>query len=362
MHPFVEQIGKLGAPLLRALDGFDKARRWLHPPHLESLRAALAPLHAELEQAAAAYVLTAPPEDLQDFARQYGDAAASALRSLELFCNPAPPELAMQRILAAMHEHCVAQELLYPLRVVLPPVSLFFLEPAARPRAGALDPTAPTAPVGILHTGSERAGGRGGFSLYVPENYDAARPWPLVVALHGGSGSGRDFLWTWLREARSRGFLLLSPSSRGSTWSLLDPEVDHAALLSMVAWVRERWHVATDRILLTGLSDGATYALLSGLREQVPYSALAPVSGVFHPANLSNGNLDRARGCRIYLVHGALDWMFPVQLARSAAATLQQAGADLVFREIDDLSHTYPREENDAILRWFDPSLALPQA
>jgi hypothetical protein len=31
-----------------------------------------------------------------------------------------------------------------------------------------------------------------------------------------------------------------------------------------------------------------------------------------------------------------------------------------VFREIEDLSHTYPREENDRILTWFDRSLALP--
>ncbi len=127
----------------------------------------------------------------------------------------------------------------------------------------------------------------------------------------------------------------------------------------MIAYVRERWNVAGDRILLTGLSDGATYTLLSGLREDVPYTALAPISGVLHPANFANGNLERARGARIYLVHGALDWMFPVQLARLAAAQLRAAGAELTFREIDDLSHTYPREENAAILTWLDPALAL---
>ena len=32
------------------------------------------------------------------------------------------------------------------------------------------------------------------------------RPWTVVtyMFLHGGFGHGRDFLWTWLREARSR--------------------------------------------------------------------------------------------------------------------------------------------------------------
>jgi hypothetical protein len=37
------------------------------------------------------------------------------------------------------------------------------------------------------------------------------------------------------------------------------------------------------------------------------------------------------------------------------------SGADITLRVIDDLSHTYPREENDRILKWFEPELALPE-
>ncbi|MCC6766404.1 MAG: hypothetical protein IT293_17220 [Deltaproteobacteria bacterium] len=40
-------------------------------------------------------------------------------------------------------------------------------------------------------------------------------------------------------------------------------------------------------------------------------------------------------------------------LARLARDTLAAAGAHLVYREIPDLSHTYPRHENPAILAWF---------
>jgi phospholipase/carboxylesterase len=128
----------------------------------------------------------------------------------------------------------------------------------------------------------------------------------------------------------------------------------------MVAYVADNWRVDREHILLTGLSDGATYALLCGLQEDMPFTALAPVSGVLHPTNLVNGNLERARGRRVYLVHGALDWMFPIPLARMAHEQLRTAGAEVTFREIADLSHTYPREENDRILTWFHSSLALP--
>ena len=57
-------------------------------------------------------------------------------------------------------------------------------------------------------------------------------------------------------------------------------------------------------------------------------------------------------GGPIYLVHGALDWMFPVQTARMSRDALEMAGARVVYREIEDLSHTYPRDENPRILDW----------
>jgi len=356
---FVERLSRLGPALLGAIEAFEVARRRLHPPAIGELRDGLQPFAERLGTALAAFQAAPAPDGLGELAAQLVSSATAAQDALSNFCAPASPQAAIPRVLHAMRQHCRAQELLYPLRKALPPVGRFFLEPAVRDRAEEFDPDPrPDVPTGII-TARSRSGERGGFSLYVPERYDAARAWALVVALHGGSGTGDDFLWTWLIEARSRGFLLMAPTSLGSTWSMAGPDVDAAALRTMVDYVREHWTVDASRILLTGLSDGATYALLCGLQPDMPFTALAPVSGVLHPANLVNGNLERAHGKRIYLVHGELDWMFPIALARLAAQELQSAGADITFRPIADLSHTYPREENDRILTWFDPSLAL---
>jgi phospholipase/carboxylesterase len=60
------------------------------------------------------------------------------------------------------------------------------------------------------------------------------------------------------------------------------------------------------------------------------------------------------RGLPVYLVHGRLDWMFPVQVARQTQGALSAAGADVTYRELDDLSHCYPREMNQVILNWLD--------
>ncbi len=359
---FLDAVGGLGPPLLGALDAFAQVGRLLHPPRIPALRAAAAPFRERLEEALAAYRGATPPPEAADLARELERAAAHAARALALFCDSAPPSEGIARVLAALREQCLALEALYPLRRALPPVSLFFLEPGCRDRVDRLDPDPPAQEGAGLH----RAGGgrdeRGGFTLYVPESVAAGEARPLVVALHGGSGHGADFLWTWLREARSRRCLLLAPTARGGTWSLGGPDVDAGALRAMVELVDERFAVDRERVLLTGLSDGATYTLLCGLQEGMPFTALAPVSGVLHPANFANGNVGRARGRRIYLVHGALDWMFPVALARMARDELAKAGAEVAYREIEDLSHTYPREENAAILEWLDPGLRLSAA
>jgi phospholipase/carboxylesterase len=250
------------------------------------------------------------------------------------------------------------QEALYPLAPILPAVSQWFLEPGRRDdedlmtrlRKAALRDDG--ARVGVLHAANERHE-RGGFSLYVPEAWDGHASMPLVVALHGGHGHGRDFLWVWLREARARGLLLMAPTSQDRTWSIMGgPDQDADPIREAVAGVSARYPVDRDRILLTGMSDGATYALVVGLREDMPFTHLAPACGVLHPVLLADGRIGRLRGRPVYLVHGALDWMFPVGTAQMMRQVLEVTGARLVYREIEDLSHTYPRDENPRILDW----------
>ena len=354
-------VAQLGAATIAALEGMEVAERQLHPPLIPRLRQALGVPRDRLEEAIEAFASVAPDDEvLRSFHDRLAQGAAESLESLALFVDPGAPHEATARVLGSLARHRRAQATLYPLRSVLPALGQYFLEPPFRARSPDFDrEVAPELRSGVLEApGAEHD--RGGFSLYVPEWCDGATPLPLVVALHGASGHGRDFLWSWLREARGRGFVVLAPTSIGPTWSLDAPGIDAPRLASMVDFVAGRWPIDRARILLTGLSDGATFTLLAGLLENAPYSALAPVSGVLHPMNLGIGNLDRARGRRIHLVHGALDWLFPIALARLARDELQGAGAELEYREIEDLSHTYPRDENDRILRWFDPSLALP--
>jgi phospholipase/carboxylesterase len=353
----IDAIGNLLSPLLGTLDRIAWVQRRLYPPLAGRLAQQLMPCTEAIGTPLRAAETVEWPEDMTFLRDRLFDTARQTLELVAAFVDAARTPEEPIGLFRALRRFALVQETLYAIAPAFAPVSRWFLDPehhddedlVARLRAGALREDDVRA--GVLHANNER-GSRGGFSVYVPETWDGRRAMPLVVALHGGSGHGRDFLWSWLGDARSREVLLLSPTSRDRTWSLMGQDVDAEPLVQMVESVAERYPVDRSRVLLTGMSDGATYTFLCGLREGMPFTHLAPACGVLHPMLLASGDLAHARERPIYLIHGALDWMFPVATAHLAREALTAAGARLVYREIEDLSHTYPRDENPRILDW----------
>jgi phospholipase/carboxylesterase len=353
-------------PLLQSLEALGFIARRLNPPDFgRVMHAAGTPdqvLRTELPR------LAGWPEEFAHLRTPLQTASDAALAAFEGLRAVQQGNGDLVAVFRALRHAPRAQEALYPLAAKLPPVSSFFTDPALREDAGLLARlTAPAQQdTGIMHDHNE-PGSRGGFSLYIPEYYTPDRAWPLVMALHGGSGNGRGFLWSWLRDARSHGVILVAPTATGSpstkstpakstpaksTWALMGEDTDSPNLARILDIVRNRCNVDPDRLLLTGMSDGGTFCYVSGLESASPFTHLAPVAATFHPLMAEMADAERVRGLPVYLVHGQLDWMFPVQIARQTQALLSAAGADVTYRELDDLSHCYPREMNPAILNW----------
>jgi phospholipase/carboxylesterase len=349
----VDDIVAVLPPLLQSLEALGFVARHLNPPDFGRVMDAVGTPDQALQDVRAR-LANWPGEfaDIQSSLQTAGDAALAAFEGLRAVQNGNGDLVAVFRALRYAPR---AQEALYPLAAKFPPVNSFFIDPAMRDDAGLSARLAAPAhqDTGIIHDHNE-AGSRGGFSLYVPEYYTPDRAWPLVMALHGGSGNGRGFLWSWLRDARSHGAILVAPTATGNTWALMGEDTDTPNLRRIVDQVRERWNIDPDRLLLTGMSDGGTFCYVTGLEGTSPFTHLAPVASTFHPLMAETADADRLRGLPIYLVHGRLDWMFPVQVARQTQQLLSAAGADVIYREIDDLSHCYPREANPAILNWLN--------
>jgi phospholipase/carboxylesterase len=349
----VDDIVAILPPLLQSLEALAFISRHLHPPDFDRVMTTIGAPDEALE-AARSQLAEWPPQfaDVRASLQAAGDAALSAFSGLRVVQRGHGDLGSVFRALRYLPR---AQEALYPLAVKFPPVNTFFLDPALREDADLLSRLAEPAAehTGIMHDRNE-PGSRGGFSLYVPEYYTERSALPLVMALHGGSGNGRGFLWSWLRDARSFGAILVAPTATGSTWALMGDDTDTPNLMRILQTVQSRWNIDPKRLLLTGMSDGGTFCYVSGLASASPFTHLAPVSATFHPLMAAMADAERLRGLPIHITHGKLDWMFPVQVAQQTREALSAAGANVAYREIDDLSHCYPREVNAEILRWLN--------
>ncbi len=341
-------LSAVPSTLVKAMTSMEKAMRQLHPLAIPALKKQLLAHEDPLETVR--HVLLAHDSPVMDeHTRQiFTHAYTLILDSIRIFGTGDDAIQAFMSVLRAMRKHCQAQEVLFDLCDGFPQINRYFLEEESVPGVVPYQP----GKTQLFHSIQDPYA-RGGYSLFAPESYSPDHPLPLVVALHGGYGHGRDFLWTWLREARSRGFILMAPSSLGRTWSIADISMDAKQLIRHMEEVCSRFTINRTLILMTGISDGGTFALGFGFQRDCPAKAIAPVSCVLPPASL-----ELAKDRRVYWVHGAQDWMFPVSRAMKACKEISSAGAEVRLKVVPDLSHAYPREENDAILRWFDPALA----
>lgn len=329
------------AALLRAVEVLGFVARHFHPPEYEALLDAIGAPDAELRAAL-------PPGWPQ------GDPCLAAatdavLSGYDGLRAALEDPSGLRAVYRALRHLPAAREALYPLAGRLAPVSRAFLPPERRDDAALLARLARPFPgTGLLRSDAAR----GGHALYVPEDTAPGTPRPLVMALHGGSGNGRAFLWSWLRACRAGGAILVAPTATGQTWALMGPDTDSPNLCAILEGIQASHAIDPARILLTGMSDGGTFCYVAGLAAGAPFTHLAPVAASFHPMLADLADTGRMRGLPIAITHGALDWMFPASMARTANAALHRAGARTTLREIDDLSHTHPDELCPALLDW----------
>ena len=349
----VDDIVAMLPPLLQSLEALAFISRNLNPPDFGRVMEAVGTPEDALRTARLR--LSKWPEQFLDVRTALDAASEAALTAFLGLRDVQHGNGDLYAVFRALRYAPRAQEALYPLAAKFPPVSSFFLDPSLREDADLVSRLAlpATKGSGITHDHND-LGSRGGFSLYVPETYTPDRAWPLVVALHGGSGNGRNFLWSWLRDARSFGAILITPTATGQTWALMGNDSDTPNFTRILKSVRNRFNIDVTRMLLTGLSDGGTFCYVTGLESASPFTHLAPVAATFHPLMAQMADAERMQGLPIYITHGKLDWMFPVEVARHTREALSAAGANVTYREIDDLSHTYPREINAELLRWLN--------
>ena len=352
--PFEDVLLDVIEPLLEGLRVFERSSRYIGPNTLESILNALLATRHNLRRASEGLrEANWPPEtaQLRDLVSEAYRVSLRSLEALEDVGNSANDLMPIYRALGGRARVC---EALYPLASHFSLIHRFFLDARDqdKPRIQVGDDQNNVGIRGVHHVENDRKQ-RGGFSLYVPESYCSDRTYPVVFALHGGSGHGSSYIWSWLRTARTEELVLISPTSVGGTWAIMGPDQDSPNLHRILESIRDRVNIDESRLLLTGMSDGGTFTYVSGCTDDSPFTHLAPCSASFHPMLVEMMSKERLRDLPICITHGALDWMFTVDIAQTAEYAFSAAGADVFYREIADLAHTYPEDLNPELVDWF---------
>ena len=296
-----------------------------------------------------------PPEELTEFHAAFCAALTHLSNSSTAFLGGAPGPNFGGAFVNSRFSLCRGLDLLYNHRAHLSTLYQYWLLPEAASQRDALETRADdvVVPVGMIHQPQTEEHAE--YSLYVPEYYSPDTDWPLIVCLHGGYGRGDDYIWTWLRPAKSKGYLLLSPKSSGPTWSVLQPPVDSRSIRAMFDTVCETYQVDRSRVYLSGLSDGGTYTYLLGLDQAELFAGIAPIAGELSPA--TDGMLRQKRGINvpIHVIHGVHDFIFPVEAIRSSNELLEHIGYKVKYTELPDWSHALTYTINETlVLPWFE--------
>lgn len=183
------------------------------------------------------------------------------------------------------------------------------------------------------------------YALYVPEGYDPAREYPLVMAFHGAGERGTNLVnierhrlaTAWVEpavQAKHPAFVLAPQVPSGLRWtSDTDPDASafvpiQLATLDILAAVEAEFSIDPDRIYAVGLSLGghATWDFVSRLPTR--FAAAVPMSGRGFPSQA-----DDVLHVPVWAFTGETDTVVPPSQTRRVVQAMEDLGRDVVYTD-----------------------------
>ena len=197
----------------------------------------------------------------------------------------------------------------------------------------------------------ERFAGRP-YVLHVPEDYRGDEPYPLVVVLGGGPGRAIPTAQSAFPELDARGALAVFPQANGMWWE----DEPGAAVEALLHELLGELNVDTDRVTITGFSNGGTGTVLFASRMPDRFAAFASLMGAGLPFFAEQTAIDPAGLARLpgLFLHGDRDETIPSWASESTVKALRRANP----AGIAEL-HVLPRRPHDVRIG-ADDGLTLP--
>ena len=197
------------------------------------------------------------------------------------------------------------------------------------------------------------------YRLVVPKTVDLAKPAPLVVAFHGMLIDSKDVMpqYTKLNEtAEKHGFIIAYPNAIRKSWGIAPEKVknDLAFFDALLRKLAAAYKIDRDRVYVVGMSNGGYFAHLVGRERSKIVAAVASHSGPLGLQTLLGVNAERKFPALI--IHGALDRIFPVVIARENRDKYRREGHEVKYVELKNVGHMWGTKAdiNETIWKFFD--------
>jgi len=190
------------------------------------------------------------------------------------------------------------------------------------------------------------------YQLFVPENYDPNKKYPLVLFHHGGGDNvmknpGGECLREWILpkvQAKHPCFIVAPQFPGKESKSVLDGtfsvrghiQTIHEALDSL----EKEFSIDKDREYVTGFSFGGECTWVSLVERPDRFAAGVPICGtdVYSDVTVAERTEHLAQ-MPLWIFHGDADEVVPVDVSRNIVKALRDAGGNPKYTEYPGVNH-----------------------
>ncbi|HUU46689.1 MAG TPA: prolyl oligopeptidase family serine peptidase [Acidobacteriota bacterium] len=199
------------------------------------------------------------------------------------------------------------------------------------------------------------------YMVWLPDDFDADRRYPLLVYLHGSASTEYDLRGS--QRVIPEGFIALAPRGRGTSNCFTFDQAQEDIAEALAAVVAD-YPIDTTAILLTGFSMGGYGVYRTFYESPEKFRALAVFSGSpnmaneWYPGNaypdFTDPNLLGAfRDIPVFVFHGQRDRNVSHEATEAFMTLLRQTGARVEFHPEADKGHEAPSDETyEAYHEW----------
>jgi len=193
------------------------------------------------------------------------------------------------------------------------------------------------------------------YRLFVPEDYDPDKQYPVVLFHHGGGGTGSDnrgnlegsLIREWFepeKQAKNPCFIVapqfpgkesINSKEKDSTTDIVKLHI--RTMHEILDRLEEEFSIDTSREYVTGLSWGGQCVWLSLVERPDRFAAAVPICATGGMATTELGR--KFAQLPLWIFHGDADEAVPVDSSRKMVKVLKDAGGNPKYTEYPGVGH-----------------------